>query len=118
MAKKKREEKAEGGSPRLLISFGYSRSPNYAEAVRVARSLAGYGRRGSGKAVRHTVEQELHLADGQGVATVRYLHRLVESWKGSRVELSGCQEKHFRHAEYALEAVSRCYEQQQSKWIG
>lgn len=84
------------------LVFGYSSSPSYPEAVRLASALPAYAEDGRGRAVRHSAPIMLEL-----LATEERLLGLVRGWRSSCVTAD--DEVLDRAALWALWRVVSCY---------
>ena len=68
----------------LIIEFGYSNSPNYSLAVKMASECQTYSEQGEGKSKRHRLIWERGVAD-----KILSVYELVHKWKGFQVFYNG-----------------------------
>lgn len=91
------------------LVFGFSRSPDYARAVRLAASLPDYATEGAGRAVRHSVP-----VGGAGSPALEELLTLVGGWRSSSLLADGIPVA--RPA--ALRQVVACHRQRARSGLG
>lgn len=68
----------------LIIEFGYSSSPNYPLAVKMASECHTYSEMGTGKSKRHRLVWERNVAD-----KILSVYDLAHKWKGFQVFYNG-----------------------------
>jgi ATP-dependent 26S proteasome regulatory subunit len=90
------------------ITFGFSASVNYAQAVRLAHRIPGYTVTGAGKEVVHTMTMNVSLADRSAWEQLRELLQLVSGWRSTRVRVAGKRVRYWAFSS-RLAQVKACY---------